>query len=463
MYVKLALGNVRRNLRDYSVYFLTLSFAACLLYLFTASGDFLLAMDLTASQYEVYGKAGDIVQAFSLLTVLVFSFLLVYANRFILRRRSREFAIYALLGMGAGRVALILAYEGLLVGAGALFAGVAAGVLVSPLFSGVVSFVFCVPWRPTWVFSAHAAWWTAGCFVAIMALATLAGMRSIGKKTLLQLMVAPRSPERMVAAGRKALGLQLLMGLILVGAAWACCVLQPGYFLMGILPLSLGATLGTCLIFRYAAARVPGLLRRRTRWYYVGLRCFTLRQVEAKISSSALAMACVCVLLAVAICATVAGLMFSMMIRETGEHGGAALNLAPIGFVGILYGLTFMVAAAAVLALHQLSEVSDSVGRYRILMELGVPGPMVQGSIRAQVGTYFGTPLVGALVHSLFGLTLVGFLASAFEATSFAVIVGATLGGTVLAMGLYYALTCAICGRIVGVSRGKTAGHRYAS
>ena len=31
MYLKLALGNVRRSLKDYSVFFATLAFAACLL------------------------------------------------------------------------------------------------------------------------------------------------------------------------------------------------------------------------------------------------------------------------------------------------------------------------------------------------------------------------------------------------------------------------------------------------
>ena len=47
LYTKLAWRNVRRSVKDYSVYFLTLAFAACLLYSFTASGDYLLAMDLT--------------------------------------------------------------------------------------------------------------------------------------------------------------------------------------------------------------------------------------------------------------------------------------------------------------------------------------------------------------------------------------------------------------------------------
>lgn len=448
MYIKLAWGNVRRSLRDYSVYFLTLAFAACLLYLFTASGDFLEVMDLTEAQRAVYEKAGDVVQAFSVLTVLVFVFLVAYANRFILRRRSREFALYGLLGMRGSCVARILAYEGTMVGTCALVAGIAAGTLLSPLFGGVVAFVFDTPWKLAWVFSPHAALWCAGCFAAIMALATFLGARSVRKRSLLQLMTASRAPERMIGSGRRALGLQLAGGMVLVGAVWAVCVFQPVYFLALILPLGVAAVFGTCLVFRYGAVRVPALLRRRDGWYLRGLHCFAVRQVEAKVSSSALAMACVCVLIAVAVCMTAAGLLFSVgMRREGGE--AAASALAPIGFVGILYGLTFMVAAAAVLALQQLSEAADSAGRYRVLDELGVPEALAVRAMRAQVGTYFGVPLAGALLHCVFGLALVGFLAAAFGSASFAPIALATVGGAALVMGLYYLVTCAACRRMV--------------
>ena len=51
--LRVALGNVSRCARDYSVYLVTLAFATCLLYSFNASGDYLLAMPLTVSQLEV--------------------------------------------------------------------------------------------------------------------------------------------------------------------------------------------------------------------------------------------------------------------------------------------------------------------------------------------------------------------------------------------------------------------------
>ena len=124
MYAKIAIGNIRRSFGDYSIYFMTLAFAACLLYSFTASTDYLLALDLSEQQRGVYDSANGVMQAFSVFSVIVFAFLIVYANRFILRRRSREFALYEILGMPASSIARILAYEGCIVGLLALAIGV---------------------------------------------------------------------------------------------------------------------------------------------------------------------------------------------------------------------------------------------------------------------------------------------------------------------------------------------------
>ena len=155
--LRVALGNVSRCARDYSVYLVTLAFATCLLYSFNASGDYLLAMPLTGPQLEVIHKARDVTGAFSVFVVLVFAVLVAYATRFIVRRRSREFGTYALLGMRAPALAAILAAEGVLVGLVALLAGLALGVVASPAFGAVAAFVFGVPWRLAWSFSPAAA------------------------------------------------------------------------------------------------------------------------------------------------------------------------------------------------------------------------------------------------------------------------------------------------------------------
>lgn len=449
MYLKLAWRNVRCSIRDYSVYFLTLAFATCLLYSFNASSDYLLALDLSSDQRGVYETASGVMQAFSVFAVLVFMFLVVYANRFILRRRSGEFAMYGLLGMNSAHIMRILVYENIIVGILALAVGLVAGFLLSPAFGGVASFVFDAPWRFALVFSMDAALWTVGCFAAIMAGAMLLGTRDIRRRSLLQLMNANRLPEKPKAAGKLALSMQSALAFVALVLVWGLCVLQPAMFVVYILPLGVLAVFATGVLFRAGTIWRAARAARKPMRYLRGLRCFVVRQIEAKVSSSAYAMGCTCVLIAVAICMTVAGFAFSVGMRGSEAHGDLAFSLAPIGYVGIFYGMTFLVAAAAVLALQQLAEGADSIPRFRILDKLGCDPALMRQAIWSQTGVYFGTPLVFALVHCVFGLALVGFLAFVLGSSSFAVIAAGTIGGTVALLGVYYVVTTRACERML--------------
>ena len=50
--------------------------------------------------------------------------------------------------------------------------------------------------------------------------------------------------------------------------------------------------------------------------------------------------------------------------------------------------------------MQQLSETADSLGRYRIIAELGCDRKMIFSSLRKQTVIYFLAPLVVALCHS---------------------------------------------------------------
>lgn len=80
------------------------------------------------------------------------------------------------------------------------------------------------------------------------------------------------------------------------------------------------------------------------------------------------------------------------------------------------------------LALQQLAEGADSIPRYRILGKLGCESALMRRAVWSQTGIYFAAPLVFALVHCVFGLALVGFLAFVLGSSSFAVIVTGTIG-----------------------------------
>ncbi|MGL5086885.1 MAG: ABC transporter permease, partial [Clostridium sp.] len=73
-------------------------------------------------------------------------------------------------------------------------------------------------------------------------------------------------------------------------------------------------------------------------------------------------------------------------------------------FVGIYLGTIFLITSAAVLALQQLSEASDSVDRYKSLKRIGATEKMINKTIFTQTLIYFMLPLTLALVHSIVGI-----------------------------------------------------------
>ena len=314
---------------------------------------------------------------------------------------------------------------------------------------GVAAFVFAVPWSFVITCSADAALWTAGCFVVIMAGALLLGARDLRKRTLLQLMTAESTPEKPRGASALSLSLQGILACILLVLVWGMCIVQPITFVVYILPLGIAAVFATGMLFRIWVVTRSRRAARNPKRYLRGLRCFVIRQVESKVSMSANAMGCVCVLLAVAICMIVAGFAFSVGMRGGEVKIESAFALAPIGYTGIFYGITFLVAAAAVLALQQMAEGADSIPRYRILSKLGCEPALMRRAVWQQTGLYFGAPLVFALVHCIFGLALIGFLAFVLGSSSFALICAATISGTIVLLALYYVITSRVCEKML--------------
>ena len=444
MLLKLALGNVRRSARDFSVYFMTLVFAVCLLYSFLASTDYLLALDLASDQRMAFAQAGGVFQAFAVFIDVIFCFLLCYANGFLLRRRARELGTYLLLGMGRRHVALVLMAECAAVGAASLACGLLLGWALSPAFSLVAAFVFGATWAPALVFSGPASIQCTASFAAISALAAIVAVRRVWKRPLVELMRRSSVPERRRFARGVALRVQQASAALLLALVWGTCLLNPGYFIVFIVPMGFVALFGSYFLIRVASVLVPERLRGRVERYWTGLAPFTVRQLEARAETGAMAMAAECVLLAASLCLTVVGLAFSVGMRIGSPVEGADM-LLPIAYACVFYGAAFLIAAAAVLALQQLSRAADDEPAYRALAVLGVPERMRRVSVRVQVGVCFALPAGLALVHCIFGFVLIGMISIMMDAHGFVLFAGGTVIATLGILGLYYVVTVRAC------------------
>ncbi|MBY4797178.1 ABC transporter permease [Collinsella sp. AGMB00827] len=120
-----------------------------------------------------------------------------------------------------------------------------------------------------------------------------------------------------------------------------------------------------------------------------------------------------------------------------------------ISYLALYIGFVLVIASAAILAIQQLSNVSDTGSAYRVLSEIGVARRQVMRSVLIQQAVFFLLPLVVATAHSYVALKVVTRIALLFGGLSIAGTVALTLGIFVTAYGGYFLITYLTSRRIV--------------
>ncbi|MCI9144213.1 MAG: ABC transporter permease [Lachnospiraceae bacterium] len=132
MYFKLAFRNVKRQLGNYMIYFITVALTVALLF---AVNNIIYSRNL-AVFVDRGESAKTTLQIIVVMISMVVAFVLSYATSFLLKRRKREFGTYLTLGMTRRDLLTIFLVETLLICLIALGAGLAAG---SFLFQGLMA------------------------------------------------------------------------------------------------------------------------------------------------------------------------------------------------------------------------------------------------------------------------------------------------------------------------------------
>ncbi len=110
-------------------------------------------------------------------------------------------------------------------------------------------------------------------------------------------------------------------------------------------------------------------------------------------------------------------------------------------YIGLYLGIVFLIASAAVLALQQLSEASDSSDRYKALKKIGATEKMINKTIFAQTVIYFVMPLGLAIVSSIVGINVVNKFLIMYGNTNIVPTALLTLAILVIVYGGYFYVT----------------------
>ncbi|SFC44843.1 ABC transporter permease [Ruminococcus albus] len=333
MLFKLSVSNIRRSLRDYAIYFFTLMIGVSVFYVFNAIGGQAAMMRINDSSYEVIDILRTVLSGISVFVAGVLGLLIVYASRFLMKRRKREFALYMTLGMSKGSISRLLLIETVIIGLGSLAAGLLVGIGLSQLMSALVANLFEADMTAyKFTVSTEAIVKTILYFAVMYLVVMVFNSIVITKMKLIDLMQSGRRSEQIKLKN------PIVCVLIFIAAVIALSI---AYYnvTVGYNDLNedkfIGSVITGIISTFFIFWSVSGMLLRTVMsvkgMYYRSLNSFTFRQISSKVNTMVMSMTVICLMLFVTIC------MLAAAFTIRNSMNSNIKELCPADFEGRVY------------------------------------------------------------------------------------------------------------------------------
>lgn len=305
MLFKLSIKNIQKSIKDYAIYFLTLVLGVAIFYVFNSIESQTVMMKVSSNTLEIINLMNQLLSSVSVFISFILGFLVIYASRFLIKRRNKEFGIYLTLGMSKRKISLILFFETLIIGILSLGVGLLIGFFLSELMSLLVANLFEADMTNfRFIFSSSAALKCLIYFGIMYLIVMIFNTISVSKCKLIDLINSSKKTEKIKLKN------PILCVIIFI---IACVMLIYSYYFVTsdsklsgdvtslYIPIVLGA-LSTFLIFWSLSGLILKIVMNMKGLYYKGLNSFTLRQVSSKINTTVFSSTIICLMLFITIC-----------------------------------------------------------------------------------------------------------------------------------------------------------------
>lgn len=304
MLFKISLKNIRKSLKDYTVYFFTLILGVAIFYVFNAIDSQSVMLDVRANVMDIIKLMNDMLSGVSVFVSCILGFLIIYASRFLIKRRNKEFGIYLTLGMSKRKISVILFFETLLIGIVSLVAGLVIGTILSQFMSVIVANMFDADMTKfKFIFSMKACIKTLIYFAIMYVLVMIFNTFSISRCKLIDLLNAGKKTEKVTMKNPVVCTIVFVIGVgILSYAYW---MVTRGVESINIInkigvPIALGCV-ATFLIFWSVSGFMIRIFTSIKSVYYKGVNSFVLRQFCSKINTTVFSTTVICIMLFITI------------------------------------------------------------------------------------------------------------------------------------------------------------------
>ncbi len=302
---KISLRNIRKSFKDYAIYFFTLILGVAIFYIFNAIESQTVLLNVTSSTKELIQLMINMLSGVSVFVAFILGFLIIYASRFLMKRRHKEFGIYLTLGMSKRKISMILFFETLLIGILSLIIGLGIGVVLSQLMSVFVANMFEANMTKfEFIFSTSSCMKTLIYFGVMYLIVILFNVITVRKCKLIDLLQYSKKVEKIKL--KNPIICIILFFISVVTLSYAYYLVTSEVTKLDdaadiFLPIVLGAV-STFFIFWSLSGLILKIVMNIKNLYYKGLNSFTLRQISSKVNTTVFSMTMICLMLFITIC-----------------------------------------------------------------------------------------------------------------------------------------------------------------
>ena len=262
------------------------------------SGVYFLINGLSYSDGLMNVPSGATAQMVFMMGIVVFSifafFFMFYINSFLIKRRKKEFGLYAVLGMNKHQIGRVLFYESLLT----TLLGLVIGIVFSLVFGNLLFLLllrlihavgnssFSIGWK------AYVA--TFALFALVFIVNTVYNILSVRLANPIALLHSEKKGDK----DSKAVYPMGVLGVLLLAAAYyfAWSINASGTAIGMFFPLVLLVIIATYLLFESGSIAVLKTLRANKRYYYKAEHFVTLGGLIHRMRQNARGLASICIL-----------------------------------------------------------------------------------------------------------------------------------------------------------------------
>jgi putative ABC transport system permease protein len=287
----IAMKNVKNSVSNYIMYFMSVVFSVFIFFSFK-SIQYNEALATINKNLKVSINAASIILAlFSLMFIY-------YSNFFFVNRRKEEIGTYSLLGMRKKQIGKMFIYESFIIGAVAIFLGIALGFIFTKIITMILVKLMGEILVVKMGLSLKVVWQTIITFSGIFIIIGVRNNILIRKKKIIDLF----KDETEIISTKKSSAIKGLIGMILMGISYMIAksesLFYENWLVFVILILIIP---GTFLFFSSAISLILNFVKKNKGFYYKGRNLIAFSEVSHKISSNSKILATIAILIATSV------------------------------------------------------------------------------------------------------------------------------------------------------------------